>query len=76
MLFLYILIGLAIGQESSQVKYQKQTEIDFDGLDIIGEMVKPQGSLIAERSTAKFNPLIQLRTDWNVEMSLSVTFIK
>jgi len=75
-MLLYVLIGLALGQEDIKVKYQKETEIDFDAIDIVGEMVKPQGSLIAERSSATFNPLIELRTDWNVEMSQSVNHIK
>lgn len=75
-MFLYMLIGLALGQEKPQVKYQRETEIDFDAIDITGEMVKPQGSLIAERSSARFNPLIELRTDWNVEMSQSVNHVK
>lgn len=74
-MLLYVLIGLALGQDRT-VKYQKETEIDFDALDITGEMVKPQGSLIAERSGARFNPLIELRTDWDKEMGQSVNLVK
>lgn len=74
----YLLMSLALGQEKSerQIQYQKETEIDFEALDIEGEMVKPQGSLVMDRSKASFNPLIKLRTDFNVEMSNSVTEIK
>ncbi len=73
----YFLMSLAIGQESDrQIEYQKKTEIDFEALDIEGEMVKPQGSLVLDRSRASFNPLIKLRTDFNIEMSNSVTEIK
>ncbi len=73
----YLLMSLALGQESDrQIRYQKKTEIDFEALDIEGEMVKPQGSLVMDRSRASFNPLIRLRTDFNVEMSNSVTEIK
>tara|TARA_B100000287_G_scaffold254077_1_gene238745 strand:- start:365 stop:595 length:231 start_codon:yes stop_codon:yes gene_type:complete len=73
----YLLMSLALGQESDrQIQYQKKTEIDFEALDIEGEMVKPQGSLVMDRSRAAFNPLIRLRTDFNVEMSNSVTEIK
>ena len=42
----------------------------------MGEMVKPQGSLIVERSNAKFNPLIELRLNWDQEMVQSVELIK
>ena len=34
------------------------------------------GSIILERKTASFNPLIRLRTDFAREMSLSVEEIK
>lgn len=68
---------LAYGQENDRnVKYQKETQIDFDGIDITGELVKPQGSLIIERSGVKFNPLIELRTDFDPEMASSVNLIK
>ena len=74
----YFLMSLALGQEESdrQIQYQKETEIDFEALDIEGEMVKPQGSLVMDRSRAAFNPLIKLRTDFTPEMSKSVTEIK
>lgn len=76
-MFFYFLVGLAFGQEDDRtIQYQKQTEIDFEAIDITGEMIKPQGSLIVERSNARFNPLIELRTDWNLEMSNSVQEIK
>jgi len=71
-----LVINVASGQEARKIKYQKETEIDFDGIEITGEMVKPQGSLIIERSGVRFNPLISLRTDWNQEMLSSVKEIK
>ena len=73
----YFLVGLAIAQEDDRtIQYQKRTEIDFEALDIEGEMVKPQGSLLMERQKTKFNPLIELRTDWNHEMASSIQEIK
>jgi len=45
------------------VIYKKQTEIDFEALELEGELVKPQGNLILERKKANFNPLIKLRKD-------------
>ena len=73
MFFIMILTCLA---EERHVKYQTETEIDFDAIELTGELIKPQGSLIVERQGTKFNPLIQLRTDWNVEMRDSVKTIK
>jgi glutaredoxin-related protein len=75
-MLLYFFLLVAQADETKIIKYQSQTEIDFEAIDILGEMVKLQGSIIMERSNAKFNPLIELRTDWNPEMIQSVGHIK
>lgn len=76
-MILMISMLLAYGQENNRdVKYQKETEIDFDGIEIAGELIKPQGALIVERSGVKFNPLIELRMDFDSEMATSVNLIK
>jgi len=71
-----ILLTSLLFAEEKNIKYQKTTEIDFDAIDITGEMIKPKGSLIVERGHTRFNPLIQLRTDWNQEMNQSVNLVK
>lgn len=76
-MIIFLLTALAFGQDDNRkIKYQKETEIDFDSLEITGELVKPTGALIVERSGVKFNPLIELRTEWNKEMAQSVNKIK
>jgi len=72
----FILISLAFAQEDRAVQYSKKTEIDFEGVDVSGELVKPQGALLLDRKRASFNPLIKLRTDFNPEMSDSIREIK
>ena len=62
--------------EERKVTYQSRTEIDFDGVEVAGELVKPQGALLLDRKRAAFNPLIKLRTDFNQEMSESVNEVK
>ena len=74
-MFLYFLVSFAFAQDRA-TQYEKRTEIDFEALDITGEMVKPQGSVIIERKKAEFNPLIRIRTDFNPEMRDSVREIK
>jgi hypothetical protein len=70
--------ALAFAQDEDErtVKYKERTEIDFEGLDVSGELVKPQGALLLDRKRASFNPLIRLRTDFNQEMAESVDEIK
>ena len=58
--------------ETREVKYKERTEIDFDGVDVTGELVKPQGQLLLDRRKADFNPLIKLRENFNTEMKQSV----
>ena len=72
--------GAALAQDDSadsrKVQYKAKTEIDFEGLDVAGELVKPQGALLLDRKRASFNPLIRLRTDFDDEMKESVDEIK
>ena len=74
-MFFYFLTSLAFAQDRA-TEYKKRTEIDFEALDITGEMIKPQGSVIIERKKAEFNPLIKIRTDFNQEINNSVREIK
>ena len=63
-------------ESSRQVKYKARTEIDFEGVDVSGELVKPSGSLLLDRRKATFNPLIQLRENFNPEMRESINEVK
>ena len=63
-------------EEGRQVKYKARTEIDFEGVDVSGELVKPSGSLLLDRRKATFNPLIQLRENFNPEMRESINEVK
>ena len=65
-----------VDDEGRRVVYKKETEIDFEGLEVEGELVKPQGALLLERKKASFNPLIKLRSDFDIEMSQSINDIK
>jgi len=76
-MILLLITTLSFAQEvKPQITYKKKTEIDFEGLEIDGDVVKPDGAIIQERGAAKFNPLIGLRTDFSHEMRASVNEIK
>lgn len=76
-MILMFLMSLAYGQDADRdVRYRERTEIDFEGVDVTGQLVKPQGALLLDRKRASFNPLIKLRTDFNPEISNSVTEVK
>lgn len=62
--------------DDRRVTYKATTEIDFEGLDVNGELVKPSSALVLDRKKAEFNPLITLRADFNAEMEQSVDEVK
>lgn len=78
LLFLLSGVGVAYAndEEEPRVVYKQKTEIDFDGVEVQGELVKPQGAMMIDRKRAKFNPMIKLRTDFDDEMDKSVDEIK
>ena len=79
LLTLLITPGLALaddGEEEPKVVYKERTEIDFEGVEVQGELVKPQGALLLDRKRAQFNSMIKLRTDFDDEMDKSVDEIK
>jgi hypothetical protein len=67
--------AVAFAQDEN-VRYQDRTEIDFEEVDVSGELVKPQGQLLLERRRASFNPLITLRENFNEEMRTSLDEVK
>jgi len=63
-------------EEEPKVVYKERTEIDFESVEISGELVRPQGSLVLERKRAQFNSMIKLRTDFDDLMEDSVEEVK
>ena len=62
--------------EDTQIRYRARTEIDFEGVDVVGSLVRPQGSLILDRKKGAFNPLIRLREEFNEEIINSSRLIR
>jgi hypothetical protein len=59
------------------VQYRKDEHIIFDGpLAVEGELVKPQGVPVFETRRMRFNPLIELREDFNDELAHSVAEVR
>ena len=53
-------------RSSPSVVYQEKTEIDFEAIDIEGQLKKPQGMITMERAKAQFNSLPQIREHFNL----------
>ena len=63
-------------EDGQRIIYKQKTEIDFEGVEIEGELVKPQGALLLDRKRAKFNSMVWIRADFDDEMDKSVEEIK
>ena len=63
-------------EEEPKVVYKQKTEIDFEGVEIEGELVKPQGALLLDRKRANFNSMVWIRSDFDDEMDKTVQEIK
>ncbi len=81
MLILLLTFHMSIAADKEEdsagkVVYKQRTEIDFDDLEIEGVLERPSSQLLQERKGAKFNPLIKLRENWDLEMEQSIGDIK
>jgi hypothetical protein len=59
-----------------KIKYKERTEIDFEGVDVNGELVKPSGALLMDVKRSQFNPLIRFRENFDKEMKDSLDEVK
>ena len=74
--FLLIPSIAASQTDESTVHYKRKTEIDFEDLAIDGALKRPHGSYMLEKRQSRFNPLIQLKENFNQEMLKSVEQIR
>jgi len=79
MYLLFLILGLAFANETEEepkVIYKQKTEIDFEGVEVDGTLVKPQGSLVLERKRAQFNSMVWIRTNFDDEIDKTVEEVK
>lgn len=61
----------------AQVIYKDVTEVEFGTeLDVNGQIISPNGSVVSEPIRPDFNPLLSLRYDFQEELNQSVNLIK
>ena len=73
-LFSYFFGNTVLAEEN--VIYKEKTEVDFEAVDVEGQLKKPAGDLIMSRSNVVFNPLLPPRLHFNQEMMQSINDIK
>lgn len=60
------------GQQGGDVQYKKETVYDFEGDDVTGSLIKPDGENITGNTHGKTSNLIKIRSDFIPEMLESV----
>lgn len=70
------LFGQDIDDQGRTVKYRKKTVIDFEDVMLEGQIKKPSGSFLMDRSKRSFNSLIRLKKNFNKELVKSVDLLK
>lgn len=79
---LLLLLGTIWAQEGADtdeqgrlIKYREKTVIDFEDVMLEGQIKKPSGSFLMDRSKTKFNSLINLKKEFNKELVRSVDLL-
>lgn len=54
--------------DGTETVYKNNQEINFEGLDVQGEIKKPQGAYLLERKKSSFSPLIKFRQNFDDEV--------
>lgn len=62
-------------EQGRLIKYREKTVIDFEDIMLEGQIKKPSGSFLMDRSKTKFNSLINLKKDFNKELVRSVDLL-
>jgi hypothetical protein len=63
--------GPKVVRQPDKVIVRKRTVVDFGDVTVQGELVKPEGSYLLNRNKTRFQPLIQLRDDFDAELRKS-----
>ena len=78
-LFLLLSFSFLAAQETDEegrlIKYREKTVIDFEDVMLEGQIKKPSGSFLMDRSKTKFDSLINLKQDFNKEVVRSVDLL-
>lgn len=79
LLFSFFFAFAQEGQDTDEqgrlIKYREKTVIDFEDVMLEGQIKKPSGSFLMDRSKTKFNSLINLKENFNKELVRSVDLL-
>jgi hypothetical protein len=62
--------------DTTNVRYQDVTHIEFGDVDVNAELLRPAGARVGDRRRAEFKSLIRLRRNFDAEMASSIDAVK
>jgi len=68
--------GLYAQDAADKIVYKKETLLDFEDVMLEGQIKKPTGSFLMDRTKARFNSLIKMKENFNKELEKSVDLLK
>lgn len=72
-----IILMVFLGASSvAFAKKDKAQRIDFDGLDVDGEVRTPDGQYILQKSGVDFMPIYEVKTEMQTEIKKSIYFLR
>ncbi|MFO7736089.1 MAG: hypothetical protein R6W70_07750 [bacterium] len=79
-MILFMTAGSVFAQEVDDdgniVKYKQKTVLDFEDVMLEGQIKKPTGSFLMDRTQRKFNSLIEMKKDFEEELIRSVDHLR
>ena len=73
-MLIFTFLSLAIAQ-NHEPKANIQN-VDFDGVELKGELRRPSGTIVNERPPSQFSPITDLRIHFHTELQQSVHAIQ
>lgn len=64
--------GEHVIREEDRVVVKKTTNVDFNDVELEGELINPEGGYVRSRPQSHFESLIKMRKDFNKELEESV----
>lgn len=71
-----VVILVMLSSTASFAKKDKPQRIDFDGLDVDGEVRTPDGQYLLQKSGVDFLPIYEVKDEMQNEIKKSVFFLR
>ncbi len=81
LVIMFLFFGILSAQEAETdaqgniIVYREKTVIDFEDVMLEGQIKKPSGSFLMDRTRTRFNNLINMKEDFNKELVRSVDLL-